>query len=112
VLRGLERSTLEHIRIEDPYQTPSVRLRAGAYLLDWQPEPSFEADGSFGSARPPLLATSSPRGPVVVAAGQVTTVSVRALTVSNDAVEPAALIAAGAPPGLGLLGAENGLAHH
>lgn len=81
VLHDQDGRTVDRLAVVELYDTLSVALPQGAYSLEWQPELSFtSAEDVDALAR---SAAGDTAAPVVIAAGRVTTVNVRATLAPN-----------------------------
>jgi hypothetical protein len=75
VLHDEQGQFVDRMEVVNLYQTSSVALPEGMYLLEWQPALEFESEDELAAR---LSAVSPGAAPVSVSAGRVTTVHVRA----------------------------------
>jgi hypothetical protein len=84
-LRTQDGRTVDRLLVVNPYDTLSVALPEGAYLLDWQPVLGFQSEQEAAHA------SSALRTPFSVVADRVTTVHARVVVRSADAPDLPAL---------------------
>ena len=97
-LRTPEGRTVERLWVANPYDTLSVALPEGSYLLEWQPLRSFESEREAAARSGALSALGAA---LSVVAGRVTTVHARAVVTRDADPELAAL--AGDVPSVDIL---------
>ena len=87
-LRTQEGRTVDRLRVVNPYDTLSVALPEGSYLLEWQPVLTFSSEPE-AAAR--ARANSAVGAALSVVAGRVTTVHARVVVTRDADPELAAL---------------------
>jgi hypothetical protein len=85
VLHDQDGHTVDQLAVVSLYETLSVALREGTYLLEWQPALSFESAEDVAARE--REGASVGVVPVLIAAGRVTTVNVRAALVPSADAE-------------------------
>jgi len=89
VLHDQDGRTVDRLAVVSLYETLSVALREGSYLLEWQPALSFESADDVAARE--REGASVGAVPVIIAAGRVTTVNVRATVAPSADAEIATL---------------------
>ena len=89
VLRDQGGRCVDRLAVMSPYETLSVALLEGAYALEWQP--LLSVDSTEGVATTARETGTFASAPVLISAGRVTTLNVRAALASGSDAEIAAL---------------------